>query len=185
MKNEFFKPQFSSRTFLCICKETPSRKLWLKKFLLHQDCLPLKSDNEDHMKIKFMLESNYDDFNCPIDMLQIIESVVEPVPAKKQNRKQFKAPEWDEWWEYYKGIYDNKEAAQGLFDHYISVGWTIGGNKKMSDWKAAIRKNIPRHKQQHGESPKSGKGGNKTNTRTEHIKDASAQFLEEGMNEED
>ena len=170
--------------FIPNAKESSTRKLWLKKYLLHQDCLPLKSDNEDHMKIKFMLESNYEDFDCPIEMLQIIESVVEPSPAKKSGRKKaFVAPSWEEWWEYYKERYDNEEAARGLFDHYISVGWTIGANKKMSDWQAAIRKNIPRHKQQHGDNPKLGKGGNKTNTRTDNLKNASEEFLNDGMAE--
>lgn len=162
-------------------KTNPTRRLWLRKFLLHQNHLPLKKDNKEHMKIKFMLESNYESFNCPLDMLQIIESVEEPVPAKKVGRKkQFKAPEWEEWWEYYQSLYDNEEAARGLFDHYVSVGWTVG-NKKMVDWKAAARKNIPRHKMQHGDKPNAGKG--KSSTRTDNIQSASEEFLNDGMNE--
>jgi len=118
-------------------------------------------------------------FNCPIDMLQIIESVEESIPVKQVGwKKHFKAPDWNEWWEYYRELYDNEEAARGLFDHYVSVGWTVG-NKKMVDWKAAARKNIPRHKMQHGQNPKLGK----TSTRTDNIRNASEAFLSEGMKE--
>jgi hypothetical protein len=170
------------RSFVPNKKGTETRKIWLKKFLLHQNCLPLQSDNEDHMKIKFMLESSLNDFDNPKDMLQIIESVAQPKVIKKEPKsKKFKAPEWIEFWEYYKSIFDNESTAQSLYDHYISVGWTVG-NKKMVDWKASIRKNIPNHKSgKYSNTNSSNNKGVSSITRTNKLKDASESFLNEGM----
>lgn len=164
------------RSFIPNKKGMKPRKIWLKNYLLHQDCLPLKSDVSKHTKIKFMIESNFEDFNCPMQMRTIIDSVIktEPIKSKRSSSKKFIAPDWDEFIEYYKTLLDNEEQARGLFEHYLSVGWKVG-NKQMVDWKAGIRKNIPNHKKYMGNnSPK-----NSSNTRTDALKEASNSFLNE------
>lgn len=162
------------RSFL-VANSNEVKKLWLKKYLFHQNCLPLKSENDDHMKIKIMLEQNFYDFGSPEEMHKIIHSIIAlPVKKTTTSRKKFVEPTWLDFWEYYQSILDNQETAQQLFDHYLSCGWKVG-NKPMVDWKAAIRKNIPNHTKQ---------GDNKTlinKTRKDNVQNASEAFLKEGL----
>ncbi len=165
------------RSFVPNKRDLRPRKIWLKKYLLHQNCLPLNSSNQEHMKIKFMLESSLDDFNNDSSILAIINSAVKQ--DKKSNskidKKKFVVPEWDEFRDYYISIYNNEQSARRLFDHYISVGWKVGA-KKMVDWKASIRKNIPNHQNNNGSNYNNQKNSEQQ-TRTSHLKKASESFL--------
>lgn len=149
------------------------KKLFIKDFLLHQNKLPLIRGNEEHELIILKLQSNLNKFNDAKEIKDILDKVVEPkkeeeeTPKKKSKASnKFIAPEFDEFKEYYlseKPEADEENDIRNLYDHYLKVGWRVGGNggKPMKDWQAAIRNSIRRN-----EKYKTSSGENKTVKKT-------------------
>jgi hypothetical protein len=168
------------RSYLPSSKDSGVSKIWLKKFLFHQNCLPLKGDNDDHVKIKLTLEQNIKYFDGSDEMQSIIDSLQKADPKKRGgSTKVFKPPKWEDFWLYYEEYYKkhfevdtvDENGGQQLFDHYVSCGWKVG-NKKMVDWKAAVRKNIPNH------PPKGEVKSQGQKSRKGTVEEASHKFLE-------
>lgn len=60
------------------------------------------------------------------------------VNNENNNKGRFKKPTLEEVKEYcFENIINIDE--QAFIDYYESVGWTVGRNKKMKDWKASVR----------------------------------------------
>jgi hypothetical protein len=143
-----------------ICFSNDRKKVWIKNFLFYQKQLPLESNNQDHKKIKLMLEKNLKSFNEDEEMLFIIESTETVSGKKKTPRKKFEKPTLKEMKEYGEE-YSKKEKvimqenwADQLYNHYESNGWKIGGKSPMKDWKGAVRNAVLRVKGK----PTEGKG---------------------------
>ena len=55
------------------------------------------------------------------------------------SQKKFSPPTLDEWMFYADSIgWMPREDAEAAYDHYLSVGWKVGG-QPMCDWQAAAR----------------------------------------------
>jgi hypothetical protein len=116
------------------------KKLWIKKYLYYQDCLPLEINNKESIKIKMMLEQRMDEFDNDGGIIHILNNIVKGNAKKRKPTKRFKVPSFEEFCAFYKtkGKDVTDAEAQSLFNHYVSVGWVVGKNKPMRDWKAAI-----------------------------------------------
>jgi len=131
------------------------KKVWVKNFLFYQKQLPLDVNNQDHKRIKLMLEKNYINFEKNKDVQFIIDSAESDKPNKKTSatKKVFVKPTLIEMTTY--GIeYATKEKvgmaddwAKKLFNHYESNGWKIGGRSPMKNWKGAVRNAVLRDKE--------------------------------------
>lgn len=114
-----------------------STKLWIKKFLLHQNKLPIDLKSTDGNFIKFQLENNMLDFGNPKEFYSIVSN------PKKNSRKKtdgFTKPTLQEIVDNFKtGEWSHitKDEIINLYDYYESVGWKVG-NKKMADWNKAF-----------------------------------------------
>ena len=71
-----------------------------------------------------------------------------------QHKKQsagFKPPCLQEWLDYSKEYAEeanyeySRRDSEGVFDHFVSVGWKIGSGKAMKDWQAACRNAVRRN----------------------------------------
>lgn len=137
------------------------KKIWIINFLFYQKQLPLDISNQNHKKIKLMLEKNLDEFDDNGDMMFILDNVEEGKKKKTVTRKKFIKPTESEFKDYGKQYADEKKLTVDsswyidLYAYYVSNGWKVGKNP-MVDWKAAIRKNITKE-----DKPKNySKGGN-------------------------
>jgi hypothetical protein len=114
-----------------------SDKIWLRKFLLHQNRLPLDLGTIEGNFIKFRIESNILSFNNPQDFQDIVKNI------KKKSTKpktEFVKPTLQEIIENFKNgewSFVPEEEIVSIYDYYESVGWKVG-SKKMADWKKAF-----------------------------------------------
>ena len=120
----------------------PTTKIWINKFLFHQNRLPLDMSDINSRKTHYLIESNFVDFGKPEAMSSILETTIglqtkgKKAPAKPKTP--FVTPTWEQFHEYYLSIGETDEnEIANVFDHYKSVGWKVG-KKPMADWKAAI-----------------------------------------------
>jgi len=126
------------------------KKLFIKDFLKHQAKIPLIKGNEESDRIIIKLKNNLERFNNAPEILNILNNhVVDPSEVKKtkekiSKKKTFVVPTFDELKEYYIKEKPDAElnAIKDIYDHYVSVGWTVGKNKPMVDWEACVRKAI-------------------------------------------
>ena len=113
-------------------------KIWIKKFLLHQNRLPLDLKTPEGNYIKLQLENNASRFNYAPDFDVIIKNVKKAKKTKLPST--FIKPTVDEIVEKFKvsdWSFISKEEILQLFDYYESVGWKVG-SKKMVDWNKAF-----------------------------------------------
>jgi hypothetical protein len=111
-------------------------RIWLKKFLLHQNRLPLDLATTEGNFIKFQIESNINNFNNPQDFKNILENIKKKTKTKSEFTKptlqeiidNFRTTEWSFVPEY---------EITSIYDYYESVGWKVG-RKPMADWKKAF-----------------------------------------------
>lgn len=119
-----------------------SSKIWIRKFLLHQDKLPLKIKTPDGASIKLELERNFASFNAPQEFLEITKFVSKKKGVNAEST--FVKPTVDEAINYFanepKWRHVPKDTIEQIYDHYQGCGWTVGKNKKpMEDWVASFR----------------------------------------------
>lgn len=125
------------------------KMVWVKNFIFHQDNLPLEKGNQEHEKIKILLERKLDLFDENKDMLFILNKAIKG-NSKKLNSSKFKAPSLKEMETFglkyaeEKGISIPKDLIEQLFNHYSSNGWKVGGKTPMKNWEFAIRNAILR-----------------------------------------
>lgn len=112
-------------------------KIWIKKFLLHQNKLPLDLKSPDGNYIKYQLESNTDNFNYPQEFDAILKNIKKNLrkktegfvkPTLEEIINNFRVGEWS---------FISKDEILGIYDYYESVGWKVG-SKKMADWNKAF-----------------------------------------------
>lgn len=122
-------------------------RIWIKKFLLHQNKLPLNLKTTDGNYIKFQIEGNIPKFNNPKEF----QSVISNVSKRGKIKTEFEKPTLDDVINNFKDgewSYITREEIEGLYDYYESVGWKVG-NKKMADYKKAFincfRRNMHRY----------------------------------------
>jgi len=131
------------------------KKVWIKNFLFYQKQLPLDINNQDHKKIKLMLEKKLSNFNNDEDILYILDNIEMGKSTSRKSvrsKSSFVKPTIEEMEEY--GLeYSKKENAvmqakwvEQLYNHYESNGWKIGGKSPMKDWKGAVRNAVLRVK---------------------------------------
>jgi hypothetical protein len=138
------------KTFLV---SADSEKIWIKKFLLHQNRLPLDLKTNEGNFIKFQIESNVPKFNNASEFEEIVKNVKKKTRSKMSEfvkptledvLNNFKDGEWS---------FITKEEIEGLYDYYESVGWKVG-NKKMADYNKAFigcfRRNMYRYPRPNG-----------------------------------
>lgn len=123
-------------------------KIWLRKFLLHQNRLPLDLKTNEGNYIKFQIEGNLSKFNFSDELQSILKNIKKKTRVKVDFSKptiedvmdNFKLGEWS---------FVSKDEIISIYDYYESVGWKVG-NKKMADWNKAFigcfRRNINRNK---------------------------------------
>ncbi len=124
----------------CFIPSKDKKKIWLSKFLHHQNYLPLNEEINEHLMIVKLIENNLDAFGNPAPMLKILSSMKakkrkSPIPSKR-----FIKPTFDEWTKHHLEL-DPKESStviQERYDYWESCGWKVG-SKPMKDWKAAMR----------------------------------------------
>lgn len=117
-------------------------KVWLKKFLLHQNKLPLDLNTPEGNYIKFQLESNYDNFGEPKDFKYILDSIKTNF-LKSKKKTIFIKPELSEVLDFFskhdKWSHVHHNRIENIYYFYESKGWTIGKSQKpMLDWKKAF-----------------------------------------------
>jgi hypothetical protein len=124
-------------------------KIWIKKFLLHQNKLPLDLKTTDGNFIKFTIESNLDNFNNSSDFHIVLRNIKKKSPLKKN---EFNKPSLDEVINNFKSgewSFISEDEINQIYDYYESVGWKVG-SKKMADWNKAFigcfRRNFNRNK---------------------------------------
>lgn len=109
-------------------------KIWIKKFLLHQNRLPLDLKTPEGNFIKYQLENNLEKFNKSSEMQDIIKNIKKLTKTKSNSEfvkpsleeviNKFKVGEWS--------MISEQEIVQ-IYDYYESVGWKVG-RKNMVDW---------------------------------------------------
>jgi hypothetical protein len=117
-------------------------KIWLKKFLLHQNKLPLDLNTPEGNYIKYQLESNYKKFGEPKDFDYILGST-KTNTSKSRKKVDFLKPELSDVIDFFSKhsswshiTYDKIE---NIYHFYDSKGWTIGKSQKpMKDWQKAF-----------------------------------------------
>jgi len=144
------------------------RKIWLRNYLKHQGCVPLDITNDEHVRIKMLIEEVIEDFNNPDEMVLILDNVKEPKKKTKASSN-FVPPTIEIFLSYYLKRNPDEEDGKALYYHYKSVGWKVG-NRPMKDWQSAINKCISNKKKDGQE--KKGK-----NSRLGEMADASEKFL--------
>ena len=126
-------------------------KLWLKKFLIHQNKLPLDLKSESGVFIKYHIEYNLPSFNYCQELRDILSNTKKgraksqsafEVPDLQQVIDNFKQGEWS---------FITKDEIVSIYDYYVSVNWKVG-SKKMADWNKAFigcfRRNLNRRTRQ-------------------------------------
>jgi hypothetical protein len=112
-------------------------RIWLKKFLLHQNRLPLDLSSTEGNFIKFQIESNIIKFNNPKDFQDILKNIKKKTtraksefikPSVEQIVESFRTGEWS---------FVPEHEIVSIYDYYESVGWKVG-RKPMADWKKAF-----------------------------------------------
>ena len=73
---------------------------------------------------------------------------------KRRTTVAMKPPTLEEVTEFFKskGVSDYKTEAEQFYYYYTGVGWTVGKNKPMIDWKAAVANWILRNKQRNADN---------------------------------
>jgi hypothetical protein len=134
------------KTFLI---NNSSDRLWLKKFLMHQNKLPLNIKSKEGNYIKHQIESNASNFNHPKEFTDILGSAKKSraksqdefiVPSLQQVIDNFKTGEW---------AFVPKQEIENIYRHYVSVGWKVGKTKKMADWNQAFIGCFHRNQKKH------------------------------------
>lgn len=120
-------------------------KIWIKKYLLHQEQLPLNTTNSQHKKIYERLKDNLDEFNNNEKMKAIIDEVGVKSDKKIYRAKRvppsFQAPTLNEFLDFcHEQKQTNDNECTKAYNHYASVGWVKGKNSQLIlDWKAHMR----------------------------------------------
>lgn len=159
-----------------------SEKLWLRKFLLHQNRLPLDLKTDEGNYIKFQIESNIHKFNEKD--LKEFETIIENTKKKSRSKSanEFIKPSVDDIVNHFINEPDwsfvTRQEILELHEYYEKVGWKVG-KKKMVDWKLSFigcfRRNYGKFPRPNGNS----KNGNKfagQQTRLEMIVEGNEQI---------
>lgn len=140
-----------------------SERIWIKKFLLHQNKLPLDLKTSEGNFIKFEIENNQNKFKYPNEFEVILKNI------KKKTRSkigEFIKPTLDDVINNFKDgewSYITREEIEGLYDYYESVGWKVG-NKKMADYKKAFINCFRRNMHRYPRPNTNGRATQKQNT---------------------
>lgn len=125
-----------------------SERIWIKKFLLHQNRLPLDLKTTEGNYIKYQIESNLQKFGYSSGMQEILKNIKKK--HKSKSPSEFIRPELDEVIDNFKNnewSFITRDEIIRIYDYYESVGWKVG-SKKMADWKKAFvgcfRRNLSR-----------------------------------------
>ena len=109
-------------------------KIWIKKFLLHQNRLPLDLKTTEGNFIKLQIENNLSRFNNANELQSAIKNVKKATKSKMPST--FVKPTVDEIISHFnKGDWAGVQPEEiiSIYDYYESVGWKVGA-KKMVDW---------------------------------------------------
>lgn len=124
-------------------------KIWIKKFLLHQNRLPLDLKTTEGNYIKLQIENNLPKFNNSPELEAIITNIKKISKSKAPST--FVKPTLDDVIMKYKigeWSFIQPEEIISTYDYYESVGWKVG-TKKMADWNKSFincfRRNINRY----------------------------------------
>ena len=122
------------KTFLV---NSDSDRLWIKKFLLHQNRLPLDLKTPEGNFIKYQIEQNTVKFNAPAEFLSILKNIKKLVRAKSEPFAKptiqeviahFKAGDWH---------FISEQEINEAYTYYESKGWKVG-SKKMVSWQLSF-----------------------------------------------
>ena len=123
-------------------------KIWIKKFLLHQNRLPLDLKTTEGNYIKLQIEDNLPKFNNNSELSSILKNIKKVSKSKAPST--FTKPSTDDVIMNFKDgawSFITPEEIIETYDYYESVGWKVG-TKKMADWNksfiGAFRRNIGR-----------------------------------------
>lgn len=125
------------------------KEIWLRRFLYHQNRLPLDPFNDTDRLVLEKLETKAPEFNSPAEMTRIIlDSESHPNAVKRHkslnNKKQpFVAPTYDYFLKLARAEYPNipEHRVISLYQHYVEVNWTRktkSGTVTLSNLKAAV-----------------------------------------------
>lgn len=128
-----------------------SERIWLKKFLLHQNRLPLDLKTTEGNYIKYQIESNIPKFDYSSELQEVLKNIKKKTKSKlpsdfikptlEEVVNNFVNSEWS---------FIAKDEVVSIYDYYESVGWKVGA-KKMADWNKAFigcfRRNLSRKRQ--------------------------------------
>lgn len=141
-------------------------KLWLRKFLLHQNKLPLNLKTDDGNFIRLQILNNLNDFNNSAELEIITKDIKKGV--RKKEKVAFVKPTFDEVvYKFSTGEFSivPKSEIQDIYDYYESVGWKVGKYKQMEDWGMAFARCFRRNKYRFPQNQP------KTQTRLDNIKE--------------
>lgn len=123
-------------------------KIWIKKFLLHQNRLPLDLKTSEGNYIKLQIEDNLPKFNHNSELQSILGNIKKLSKSKAPST--FVKPSVDEVIMNFKEgewSFITPEEIVEIYDYYDSVDWKVG-TKKMADWNkafiGAFRRNVGR-----------------------------------------
>lgn len=128
---------------------TDFTKIWIRKFLLHQNRLPLDLKTNEGNFIKLEIENNLSRFNHSSELENILKNIKKV--SKSKAPATFVKPSVDEViMNFKKGDWSfiTTQEIISTYDYYESVGWKVG-TKKMADWNKSFigcfRRNIERY----------------------------------------
>ncbi len=157
------------------------REIWLRRFLFHQNRLPLDPYNDADRVVLETLEIKAPQFNSPAEMTRIIlDSESHPNAIKRHksrnNKKQpFIAPAYDDFLKYAKEQYPNipDHRVISLYQHYVEVNWTRktkSGTVTLSNWKATVTGRLAKYSYETDDVKKTGSRGDSTKGAMEKMK---------------
>ena len=116
-----------------------SEKLWLRKFLLHQNRLPLDLKTDEGNYIKLQIENNMHKFKDLKEFENIVDNTRKKSRSKSAN--DFIKPSVDDIVNHFINEPDwsfiTRQEILELYQYYEGVGWKVG-KKNMVDWKLAF-----------------------------------------------
>lgn len=130
-------------------------KVWIKKFLLHQKNLPLNPENNAHVQIIRIIESQIPNFNKEKENEDIFKGLISPIGKgtgkdkgkeggtgeTKPEGKPFTPPTVEQVITYFEENGYSKQSAVAGFKYYHDGNWTDRSGDKVVNWKQKLRAN--------------------------------------------
>lgn len=98
----------------------------------------IKNNINNNINSEINLNSSNSKISDNKEKENIYETIVSPIFSQDSKKKRFEKPTFEEV-EAYIREQDYDIDPHTFFDYYEACGWTVGKNKPMKDWKAAVR----------------------------------------------